>query len=123
MILTDILLIVLVLTVLYATYVLRQRIIQMRELKNAAEKSMEEMAVLKARPPSASFQPNPQIVELEKQLDELDLTPTALWELRTVEIEQKENEIIHQMVDIFMREADKRLVSNELKSLRSGSDK
>jgi len=116
MIITDILLCVLIGSVLYAVYILRQRMKQMDEYRKHFEEAHEqedepsqpEMIRVGIRAPSNNA-PHPKVMKYEKELDKLYSEMDTNGRLHGTDWDLKENELIGKMVDTFIKEADRKL--------------
>jgi hypothetical protein len=128
---TNVLLILLISAVGYATYTLRSRMKQMDRLRVDMEKASKEpeqeeqpfegmpISVLQVRPPTRDL--NPRVVEIENELDKLyaerengmRTLPSELWE-------KKEKELIGKMVDIFVKDVDRQFI-HDSRTQSSGS--
>lgn len=131
MTLIEVLLLALIASVLYAAYVMRRRIEQMRDFRASmvAQKKEQEKAdtpshmqmnVLSVRPPM-NASPNPQILELDHMIDKLYDARDSGVPFEGGKWDKKEDELISKMVDLFIKEADARLVSEGLRVQHSGS--
>jgi len=124
---SEILLFGLFVAVIYAIFVLERRIKQVndvrQEMAERQKKRVEEeiefdnraMSLLTIPPPK---EPNPRVAELERQIDALY---DAERRVLRGEKENKEKELIGKIVDIFIMEADKKVLHESVKSNESGS--
>lgn len=125
--LTDILLTLLILAVLYAIYVLRMRIRQQDAFRKQIEESQKSeehgeppISVLHALPPTLT-ELNPKVLQIERELDKMYVEresgiinlPADVWD-------GKEKQLISQMVDILVRDADYKMFAKS-QSQPSGS--
>lgn len=116
MTLTDVLLLTLIVTILFAVFSGRKQSRETnkvnREIANAQEKKQEderpEIMVLNVRPPKNN-KPSPQIDKYEKELDALYYNREFNKKLTGTEWEKQEGIIISNLVNAFIQEADTKL--------------
>lgn len=133
MTLTEVLLLALIASILYAAFVMRKRITQMndfrasmetqrRDQRNSPDTSFQQSVnVLSVRPP-INPSPNPQILELDRKIDKLYEDRDNGMRIDGRSWDAIEDELISKMVDIFIKDADTRLVSEGIRAQHSGSN-